>query len=753
MREIVNFRDRQEVQAADFTSLQLYARASFDDLIRDAVQDGKGFAGFEVTQATSSDVSVAAGRFYTAGAMYYRDTATTIQLAAMLPLVTKKKVAIVVWGLPADIDTEPRDFLVDVETGETEPQVVAMHNARQVQMQAIAGIEAPDPQPPANLDVNVLPVAYVTLATSGIVAVEPAVGNRLPSVKENAAALAALKTWKDTVDPRIATIASEIAEIKRRLAGVSDQHDLLQMAADLARVKELIGLPADYAEYGADRFLDDSDSDTANLEYLAKIEEGIRFAAENAAQSQLSVFNPLDPNIKLSDGLVLPTWDHARRLTVGDYVAETSLSQYGYQTIELKQFTMSRERIRYGNAFTVCTNSAWFRSGQYDPTASTLRIGNETFEVTPAGGFGLFGLFFHFVRVRQFWRDWVEEPYWSSVSVDHSISGASVAQTFLNSQDGWLTRLWLWFTRLAGSGSVSLAITETTSSGMPDPNSAICYLTVPYDKLRIGWTSIDLPPTFLKAGRLYAVQVVTGADHWVGMASGNKYTHGTFFYTTDGVFYAGDLTRDMMFALDFAAFKAPRVEVQLAPLSLNGGIAALDLISSMVTTDIAAISFEVQIGGKWSALSEVTPDLLVGLPPLLPFRAVFVGTNDVHAGLQTQGSVVTVSRPRMTFKHISTSQLLAAPTTTVHVILRLEAWNAAHHTLTCKLDTIGGLVDPTAVETRELGADLNNGNKVIERTYSFSLGQPVISYAIVIEGATTTALDVFHVAERVRIDF
>ena len=99
MREIVNFRDRQEVQAADFTNLQLYARASFDDLIRDAISNGKGFAGFEVTQATSSDVSVAAGRFYTAGAMYYRDIATTVQLASMLPLVTKKKVAIVVWGV------------------------------------------------------------------------------------------------------------------------------------------------------------------------------------------------------------------------------------------------------------------------------------------------------------------------------------------------------------------------------------------------------------------------------------------------------------------------------------------------------------------------------------------------------------------------------------------------------------------------------------------------------------------------------
>ena len=373
--------------------------------------------------------------------------------------------------------------------------------------------------------------------------------------------------------------------------------------------------------------------------------------------------------------------------------------------------------------------------------------------MTDAGGFGFFSLFFHFVRVRQYWRDYVDEPYWSAISVDHSITGASVAQTFLNSQDGWLARLWLWFTRLAGSGNVTVVISETTASGMPDPKGAICYLNVSYEKLRIGWTAIEVPPTFLKAGRLYAMHVITNADHWVGMASGNKYTHGTFFYTTDNVYYAGDLTRDMMFALDFAAFRAPRVEVQLNPLSLNGGIAAIDLIASMVTTEIATISFEVQIGGKWVALSEVTPNLLVGLPPLLPFRAVFVGTNDVHAGLQTQGSVVTVSRPRATFHHISKSQLLAAPTNKVHVIARLEAWNDAHHTFSCKLDTPGGVKTPDTVETKDLGPDLNNGNEVIERTYVFNLAQAVNTYRIVLDGATTTALDVFHVAERVRIDF
>lgn len=751
MRETVIFRDRQEVQATDLMEVQDFVRASIDDLIRDAVTNGKGFAGFEVTQDTSSSVTVAAGRLYSGGAMYFRDTVTSLPLASFLPLVTKKKVAIVVWGMLADQDTEPRDFLVNVETNETEPQVVAMHSARTVQMQAIAGIESPDPQPPANLDTNVLPVAYVTLSTSGIVAIEPAVGNRLPNVSELETLIDALNNWKTQVDPRIATLVSEIAEIKRKLGATSQQHDVFRIAADMARVKEALGLPATYAEYGADHFLDTGDSDTGNLEFLAKVEEGIRFSDEAADEAALAVFNPLDPNIKMSGGLILPKWSHQRRITVDSYASELSIASYGYQTIEMKELTMSRERVRYGNTMTVCTNSNWFRSGQYDPVSRIFSLNGETFEVLDNPD--TFGGDAHWVRVRQFWHDTYQEPYWTAVTVPRSITGADVAQTFLNAQDGWMTRLHLWFTRLAGSGNLTVAICELTSSGTPDPNRVICYKTVNYSELRIGWTAIEITPTFLKAGRHYAIRLITNADHWVGMASGNKYSQGTFFYTTDNVFYAGDLTKDLMFAIDFASFASPRVEVQLAPLSLSGGITDIDILCPMVSTNVAKVTFEVQIGGRWRPLDAVTPNLLVGLPPLLPLRAVFNGTTDVHAGLNTVGSRVHISRPRTTFKHISKSQSLAAATQTVHVIYKLEAWNEAHHTLTCNLLTAGGTVSPSTVINKDLGADTINGGRVIERTCLFNLAQPVSSYKVITEGGTTTALDTFHVSERVRVDF
>lgn len=750
MRSKVIFRSRQEVQYRDLTDIEDFAAATFEDLTRDALYDGKAFSGFEVTQATTSEVTVAKGRFYNNGRMFYRDSSTTVPLASLLPLVTRKKVAIVVWGLQAEIDESPRDFVVDVETNVTEPQQVTMHMANTVQMQAIAGTENPDPQPPTTYDAAAIPVAYVTLATTGIIAIEPVVGNRMPNLKDVQTSVAALQLWKDQTDPRIATLTSEIAEIKRRLAGLGDQKDLFDIAADVARLKDIAGLPDDYADYGADRFLSADETDTTDPELLAKVEEGIRFSAEAENEQAIALFNPLDPNVKVNSSIIMPAYDHTRRVSVVDYISELSISQYGFQTIEMKQLTMSRERIRYGTEFTVCTNAAWFRSGQYDPITHIFRKDGETFEVLDNPD--TFGGTAHFIRVRQYWRDWVEEPYWTAVTIDRSISGASVAQTFLNAQDGWLTRLSVWFTRLAASGNVTVAITETNSSGAPDPDRTICWVTVDYANLRLGWTTIDLPATFLKAGKKYGIRLITNADHWIGMASGNKYTHGTFFYTTDGSFFAGDLTRDMMFALDFAQFRASRVEVQLTPMSLSGGIAAIDIMTSMVTSTVATATFEVQIAGKWYSIDNVTRDLLIGLPPLLPMRVVFNGTTDVQAGILTTGSRVYYSRPRTSFKHISTPRLLSADTSTVRVRLQMEAWNSAHHAISCKLKIGGTLETPDTTETRDLGLDPNTGQATIVRTYVFNLDTPTDEFQIVTEGTTTTALDTYHVAERVDVE-
>ena len=51
--------------------------------------------------------------------------------------------------------------------------------------------------------------------------------------------------------------------------------------------------------------------------------------------------------------------------------------QYQYQTFNAVQKTISRERVRYGEQLTRCTNSTFWKSGVYDPITGILRRDGE----------------------------------------------------------------------------------------------------------------------------------------------------------------------------------------------------------------------------------------------------------------------------------------------------------------------------------------------------------------------------------------
>ena len=60
------------------------------------------------------------------------------------------------------------------------------------------------------------------------------------------------------------------------------------------------------------------------------------------------------------------------------------MAQYTYETTEVVTLYRARERRRYGGSMTVCTNGAWWQSGQYDSVTNTFRINGETWEVAAA---------------------------------------------------------------------------------------------------------------------------------------------------------------------------------------------------------------------------------------------------------------------------------------------------------------------------------------------------------------------------------
>jgi hypothetical protein len=149
MEKRVIFRDYQEQQAQDHTDLQAFTRSTFDHLITDVVTKTRRYAGFTVSKTAQAEIQIIPGRFYDVfGAMYHRDTTVVQSVLTYLPAVAQRKLLISVYGVENETDVEERDFLVDVDTGRTEPQAVSTSSSRDAVIAISQGAESADPQPP-----------------------------------------------------------------------------------------------------------------------------------------------------------------------------------------------------------------------------------------------------------------------------------------------------------------------------------------------------------------------------------------------------------------------------------------------------------------------------------------------------------------------------------------------------------------------------------------------------------------------------
>jgi hypothetical protein len=145
LERTVIYRDRQELQSADLNNSQEFARASLDHIVKDAIEAGKAYSGFSASKTSATEVTLSPGRLYAGGAVFARNEDIIVDMFNVLPLVTRKRVAIVTFGQEVETDIQPRDFLIDAQTGTTEPQSVAMENLRRAELSTVAGIEGPIP--------------------------------------------------------------------------------------------------------------------------------------------------------------------------------------------------------------------------------------------------------------------------------------------------------------------------------------------------------------------------------------------------------------------------------------------------------------------------------------------------------------------------------------------------------------------------------------------------------------------------------
>jgi len=755
MERLVKFADNQEVQAEDFTNIQAFARTSFDDLVNDVVTVSRRYAGFETQKTAQAEIQVGPGRFYDAGGgVYYRTTTLVQSMISYLPPTTgsKRIILVCVSGSEVDTNVQTRDFLVDSVTGRTEPDAVAMESSRSAVISMVQGNISADPQTPGTPS-NSAAIASVLLDPTGVVSVTMIPDNSVKSTEALDLRTAIIEAFKSAIEPRVMSLAADIAALAKRIDGLGQNSNksLAQVYQDVALLKVNAGLPADFANYGADNYQSTAHSDTANaagLGYDCQISNGLTFNVAASWNREVALYSSYDANANFNDGLVLPAFDSVLKLDTLTPDAATSthsISQYGYQTFDMVQKTITRYRLRYGPYW------GWYYPYYYPWYYSFWGLWPDMTWSAYLAWYGAWPYayyYYYYWYYPCYWYEAYTETYWDMEVVDHSILGAQVAQTWLNANDMWCTGLGIYISTVGAANPVYVSICELTA-GQPDIKKLIAHTMIDGDKVKTGWNVAQLQPTFLKGGTRYGAVFTSEANHQVQLVNGQSYLDGTLFWSTDTEYYTGDLTNDLRMQIYGAQFKASQTTIQFNSLSLDGGILAIDLLGRAVVPDGCQLFYEVQPeGGDWQAITSENISILnpSSPPTSLYFRGRFVGTKDVAAGVQLAGSKVTVSRPKVTFKHVS-SQFTITSVTTLAVKVRLTNFQddgaGTPHSCTVRLHIGSDYITGTVAD-----ALVDAATKTYERTVTFTT-DAFTQFRVVIDGTTTSAGYLFTVADMV----
>ncbi|MGV1352840.1 hypothetical protein, partial [Klebsiella pneumoniae] len=624
----------------------------------------------------------------------------------------------------------------------------AMTRSRDAVLTIYSGAESPDPQIPS-IPVSQVAVAYILLDVTQVVAITMADSNKVTSTENLGQRMNAVEAFDAQIGPRVSSLASDLAALANRVGQGTPKSAFAKVFEDIARVKALLRFPNVASDYGADFFLSQNLSDvnnTAMLGYDAKVEEGIRFPDANATQFEIGLFSNNDPNAALAGGILLPKYDDIVKIKTGDNTTDLGMAQYGFQTTTMQQGYMSRMRLRYGGSLDVCSNGTnWNTPGQPTDLTGLYDVTSSEFTAISSIWYDPNNWAHEVYRSNTYWLDQWKEPFMYAVTQNHVINGALVSQSFLVSNDMWMTKLGFVITSKGGTEDIHVALCEVTN-GVPDPDKTVMKTVLPQANIVIGWNRISIPPTFAAKGKRFAVVLISNANHKIGMTDGQGYLDGTFFYSTDGAYYQGDLTKDMALEVWGAKFRAPQVTIEFGVINLDGGFRNIDILAQMWVPDSTQLVFEVRPSGTgdWQPLTPDNAGALGTAPALAQFRARFVGTSDMQAALTLTGSRVKVSRPKVAAKHVSTVITLATPSKEIHVTTTLEAFDEIPHDhgLTLRIGATDQV--PSATTTKLLDA----AAKRYEREYVFNLAATITQFRIVQTMATTSSQMTYHVADR-----
>lgn len=762
MQRKVNIQQFQKVTADDYNNLGQFPRDSMDSLVRDAVGTNNKYVGFTVLQSSPSIVSVGNGRFYKAtGEVYYNDDqgGVSIDMISHLPAVAKRIALVVVYGNTIDTDLEPRTFLVDATTRQTQGQEVATESRRQAYIDVVYGVENATPEAPS-YNSNYVAVAEVTLTPSGIDTngIAMIAANQLPSISGNAGDIDDITERLDEVGPQLDTMRSAVSSLANGLLDKADGAFVSEISAKVNALYDRIGVvnatlevlgaairnlstakPTTSIQNYYDSALDDNIWDTAAGSWSALLQDGLRFPRSASASVQIALSNPLDPLVMVSDSIVLPAYVEKARLSVPGSPNEYALTNTTVETISVVKLSRARfvKRYRYIEGYRVL-GLTYDKPGYDVEKLLFLRTG-ETFTT-----FDAYSVVEWDLRVLKGSCAYavMRVPYFRRILNSVSWGGSVTAQTFVSPQDGYITKLDLFFTRKGSSGNVQVALCQVDAAGRPDLNNVLERATlsaadIQPDRRGTKATPIAITPTPVLKGQAYAIVLITSGPHFVSYNTGNRLSSGAFYWRYDSQWVKDSVTRDLAFSLYFAEFNSPVTEVQLAALELAGGMDSIDINADHANFDGAGLEFQIREANVWKTIGE-DETTLSSKPSLVQFKAVFRGTKDVmpSLGIGTR-SAVALAKPAVARTIISKAITLPSAASKIVIRDRHANWNGSYNTSTVTV-LVGGSY--TTVETADSVTTIIDGNDVIfEQTYDLASAQS--SFKIKEVGATT---DVNH---------
>ncbi len=698
------FSEAEIADHADFEAIGLQAQDATDHLWLDAIGYPGHWAAFTVARKSAQEVTVSTGRFV-AGKIVYAQTAPkdmNLQLQIPVAASDQRWVAILLRGKEVtETANRPFETSDDPETSVIVNRTTPKTIRRVVELIVQQGEANPVPVKPV-VDATDACIAFVLLTSAGVNTIEPGNSDRVKTLYEVEGRVTALEVDLDGLFMRTETIETQIVNIKAKLTEIPRPVIIRQMQRDIGAARLKVDLPDEARAYVFDQALIPDRWDTTHVDWLARIEEGVRFGFAAEAQARLEVQAEDDPKIAFRGRRMVPAFSEVTRIANTSLDGTLNISQLVHTETTLVRKEASRIRITYGPTQWACENQAgWAGLGGDSRVGQMLNVGGETFEVVERRDYG--GPGHQTYGVRQIRYEMYSEPYWEYVTEDAGVNGSIYGQSFLVAQPMQLTSLDLSFARVGADGDVHVFIVETTTGGMPRFDAVLAQGKLNHADLVVGWNKAVLPITLLESGKRYAFVTVTTGAHALHISASNKYTGGTQFLTTDGAFSQGSTETDICFRLNAARYHSPRTVIPMQALNLADGMTQIDMLFAGWVPGGCQLGWEIRPSGSnvWTELDDGDPTTnpLVGLPASVELRMVMMGTADLQPMIQLdQKAVSRVARNRSTMRAVSKSFPFGFATTHIQTQYTLDSFDPERHTFTPAIMVGNAVVTPDATE-------------------------------------------------------